>query len=244
MYKTCWNFICCCFLFLLVSTVTTEVKARHFSFKDGQIDSAATSAANFAPFSYGIASGEPSFDSIHIATRLALGKNTISMNEVLVNWEISLDSNFVGVVHSGAVIAYAKHDWKVVVAVKNLNAGLRYFYRFKDVTGRTSAVGKIQTLTKGSDEAEKQKILQHQIAVYPNPLQNNFFVDLTLQKEQIVQITIHDSATGKLVQHLFAEQLFKGTRHKLLFTSNFLDAGLYLLKIKGEDFDRAYRLVK
>ena len=102
------------------------------------------------PFTLGVASGSPTFDSVVLWTRMAvqglLGES-IGLDPVMVRWEVAHDDKFTRIVQSGQAIASPELAHSVHVEVAGLEADRWYFYRF--MTGdAVSPVGRTRTFPK------------------------------------------------------------------------------------------------
>ena len=94
------------------------------------------------PFTLGVASGDPSTNSVIIWTRLApdpANGGGVTDEEVTVRWEVATDVDFTDVVSSGDVVASARHGHSVHVDVTPPADTVAY-YRFR-VGEFTSPVG-------------------------------------------------------------------------------------------------------
>jgi len=98
----------------------------------------------FAPFLYGVASGDPLAHRVIIWTKLEVTDTTI--NQVPVSWQISRDSLFRGLNNSGTAVAYKQYDYTVKVDATELSQGETYYYRFITTDGKNSQVGIAKTL--------------------------------------------------------------------------------------------------
>ena len=67
---------------------------------------AAITAKPLSGFGYGVASGEPSADSVLLWTRFQADQDTV------LEWEVARDSAFADIVAGGTVTAGAEHDWR------------------------------------------------------------------------------------------------------------------------------------
>ncbi|WP_158965380.1 alkaline phosphatase [Paraglaciecola sp. L3A3] len=90
-------------------------------------------------FAHGVASGDPTHNSVIIWTRLSV---LFSTN---VSWQVALDDNFKQIVKSGTKLATANSDFTIKVDVTGLKPGQTYFYRFSldnfhSLTGRTKTL--------------------------------------------------------------------------------------------------------
>src|SRR3954468_19993693 len=83
----------------------------------------------YAPFLYGVASGDPQQDKVIIWTKVEPRKEC---GDVIVGlkWEVSEDSVFSKVLRKGETVAFEGTDFTAKVDVTKLAPGLRYFYRF------------------------------------------------------------------------------------------------------------------
>jgi alkaline phosphatase D len=106
------------------------------------------------PFSFGVASGDPSADGFVLWSRLAreaLDSGGALTEQVAVTWELAEDEAFSRVVRSGSVLALPELGHSVHAEVDGLGAGREYFYRW--VTGgESSPVGRTRTAPGGSPE--------------------------------------------------------------------------------------------
>ncbi len=103
-----------------------------------------------APFSHGIASGDPYKDSVIIWTRL--NPALISGASANVNWEVSTSSDFkeANIIKKGVVSTSADRDWTVKAEAEGLSPGTKYFYRF--ISGANiSSTGTTKTLATSAD---------------------------------------------------------------------------------------------
>ena len=103
-----------------------------------------------APFTLGIASGDPEPDGVVLWTRLAPqplnedGRGGMPARDVLVEWEVATDEQFQKVVRRGAATARAADAHTVHVEVRQLTAGSEFFYRFR-AEGHLSPAGRTRT---------------------------------------------------------------------------------------------------
>ncbi|MDO5543135.1 MAG: alkaline phosphatase D family protein [Acinetobacter sp.] len=101
-------------------------------------------------FLHGVASGDPLHDRIILWTRVT-PSDTAARIEVI--WEIASDEAFKQLVNTGKVQTSAAQDFTVKVDVDRLQAGTKYYYRFR--FGNTvSAVGQTKTLPQRSDQVK------------------------------------------------------------------------------------------
>lgn len=94
-------------------------------------------------FRHGVASGDPTADSVVLWTRLT----TTSARET-VRWEMSRDAAFKDIVRKGESIADGAADHTVKAIVSGLEPGARYHYRFH-AGADVSPTGRTRTLPRG-----------------------------------------------------------------------------------------------
>jgi alkaline phosphatase D len=111
---------------------------------------AAAAPAAHGVFGYGVASGDPTGDSVIIWTRATPRGTPVAVpgsglgHPVQVRWEVARDPSFRRIVQSGTTWATAASDHTVKVDVCGLHPYTRYFYRFR-ADGETSVTGRTQT---------------------------------------------------------------------------------------------------
>ena len=107
------------------------------------------------PFTLGVASGDPTSDSVVLWTRLApsplAGNGGMPDKAIPVQWEVAKDENFTQVVASGEELATYGDAHSVHAEPQGLQAGFEYFYRFK-ANGEISPTGRTKTAPSGADE--------------------------------------------------------------------------------------------
>jgi alkaline phosphatase D len=100
------------------------------------------------PFTLGVASGDPTPNSVIIWTRLALRPldpdGGMMGNRIGVNWQVADDEQFTKIVKNGRATAAPELAYSIHVDVTGLEPNRWYFYRFTsgDVT---SPVGRLRT---------------------------------------------------------------------------------------------------
>ncbi len=98
-------------------------------------------------FEHGIASGDPTHDSIVLWTRTTpSGPRSTSL--VKGQWQIATDPNFKNPTQEGSFETGPHRDWTVKIHVKNLQPDSHYYYRFL-VDDLTSPLGHTRTLPDG-----------------------------------------------------------------------------------------------
>ncbi len=109
------------------------------------------------PFTLGVASGDPSPNSVVLWTRLApnptLGVSMPPIN-VPVQWQVAKDKKMGQIIATGEVIATPELAHSVRVVVNRLEPNSWYWYQFK--TGnQISAIGRTRTLPSLNSNVEK-----------------------------------------------------------------------------------------
>lgn len=99
------------------------------------------------PFNLGVASGDPTSDSVILWTRLgkqALGGIDTMGTALHVHYELADSESFSNIVRAGTAIATPELGYSVHTDVRGLMPGRDYFYRWH-VGGATSQVGRART---------------------------------------------------------------------------------------------------
>jgi alkaline phosphatase D len=99
-------------------------------------------AQDLSPFRHGVASGDPSHDSVVLWTRIS-GSGTIE-----AEWELAADPAFAAIVRSGRTSTGPERDHTVKVLADGLPAGASFWYRFRS-GGVVSPTGRTRTLPTG-----------------------------------------------------------------------------------------------
>lgn len=94
-------------------------------------------------FTHGVASGEPSQNSVLLWTRY------VSARDTMLHAEVSESPSFERVVDGGSVTASAEHDHTAKLTATGLQPGRWYYYRFRAANGDVSPVGRTRTLPDG-----------------------------------------------------------------------------------------------
>jgi alkaline phosphatase D len=106
----------------------------------------ATMQAALRPgFSHGVASGEPSQNSVLLWTRFMSASG-----EAKLRAEIATDAGFRKIVSGGEVAATAQRDHIAKLVLGGLQPGRGYYYRFVAPDGNISPVGRTRTLPDGN----------------------------------------------------------------------------------------------
>lgn len=94
----------------------------------------------YAPFLYGVASGDPLQDRVIIWTKVE------ATSAGLLKWQMASDSSFLNIVQQGNVESKESVDYTAKVDVTGLQPANHYFYRFISPNGKVSRIGKANTL--------------------------------------------------------------------------------------------------
>lgn len=103
----------------------------------------ATALSTARGFSHGVASGEPSQDSVLLWTRF------VGRGQTKLAAELSETTGFDRVIAGGEAVASAESDHTAKVTVNGLTPNRWYYYRFRAPDGATSPVGRTRTLPDG-----------------------------------------------------------------------------------------------
>ena len=114
------------------------------------LNSAPAAAADLGHFSYGVASGDPTSDSVIIWTQFT----PVSGTSVPVAWEVAADEQMQQPVAAGVFVTTSARNFTVKVDVTGLQPGQTYFYRFAAM-GQVSPVGRTRTATSGSPDSAR-----------------------------------------------------------------------------------------
>jgi len=102
--------------------------------------------ASINAFPAGIASGDPTHDSVVLWTHAPpVGREPGQQRPVAVRWFVASDDELGTIVQSGTVLAHAGHGYCVHVDVDGLLPATGYWYWF-ETEGRLSALGRTKTL--------------------------------------------------------------------------------------------------
>ncbi len=97
----------------------------------------------WAPFLHGVASGDPSENSVILWTRVT-PDSTVMGNSIDVEWTIADDPNLENVIQSGMAEVLLDKDFTLKLTVTGLEAGSTYYYGF-EALGKHSLTGKTKT---------------------------------------------------------------------------------------------------
>ncbi|MEC4113709.1 alkaline phosphatase D family protein [Myroides pelagicus] len=117
-------------------------------------------------FSYGVASFDPTPQSVIIWTRYDLAGE-------VVTWEIAKDIEFKEIVRQGVATAFGETDNTISIEVNDLEAKGKYFYRFYQ-KGRKeiSVIGETITLAAQGDSSSEVRLAVLSCSNYPAGLFN------------------------------------------------------------------------
>ena len=108
--------------------------------------SASAAIARTGGFTHGVASGEPSQESVLLWTRY------VGSGDAKLTVEMSQNTDFSGAKTVGEVTASASRDHIAKLTVKELAPNTWYFFRFIAPDGSQSATGRTRTLPQGKTE--------------------------------------------------------------------------------------------
>lgn len=101
-------------------------------------------------FNQGVASFDPTNNQVIIWTRYES-----SAASVQLVWQLATDSNFTEVIREGEVTTDASRDYTIAIEVKDLEAGLKLYYRFVQITNEdVSPIGETLTFAENIAEAK------------------------------------------------------------------------------------------
>ena len=100
----------------------------------------------YAPFLYGVASGDPLTDRVILWTRVSPADTT---QPATVNWRIAADTGFTAVINSGSFTTNSSRDFTVKVDADGLQPGTWYYYDF-ETGGNHSLIGRTKTAPEGN----------------------------------------------------------------------------------------------
>jgi alkaline phosphatase D len=104
--------------------------------------------SEWAPFFHGVASGEPSENSIILWTRVT--PDSMMTGNIEVDWKIATDPELTNILFSGVTEAEQIKDYTVKIKVEGLASGGTYYYGFSAL-GKNSLTGRTKTTPAGAD---------------------------------------------------------------------------------------------
>jgi alkaline phosphatase D len=102
---------------------------------------------NLAPFYHGVASGDPTPNSVIIWTRIT----TDIAGSITGNWKMATDTNMLNVIQQGTFATDSSKDYTVKIDVTGLNPNTWYFYEFEH-ENKYSLRGRTKTAPVGGVE--------------------------------------------------------------------------------------------
>lgn len=138
-------------------------------------------------FSHGVASGDPLADRVILWTRV-LAQDAADVRDVPVSWEVSSDANFMSLTASGTATARAANDFCVKIDATGLQAGVRYWYRFKAYAA-VSTVGRAKTLPAGN--VSQVKLAVFSCANYPTGYFNVYAEAAKRAETESYDVAVH-----------------------------------------------------
>nr|HPH89105.1 PhoD-like phosphatase N-terminal domain-containing protein [Chitinophagales bacterium] len=112
------------------------------------------------PFYHGVASGDPTQNSVIIWTRLTTDQPTATLE-----WQVATDTFMQNVIKSGSVSTSIDLDYSVKVDVTDLQPNTFYFYEFK-FDNHYSLRGRTKTLPSGN--VDKQRFAVVSCSSFPH----------------------------------------------------------------------------
>jgi len=102
----------------------------------------------FSPFYHGIASGDPTQNSVILWTRIT--PESFDEDSLNVRWFIASDTSFTDIIQHGDFNTFADRDYTVKVDVQNLEPQTTYYYLFQ-FNGISSMTGRTRTASTTAD---------------------------------------------------------------------------------------------
>jgi alkaline phosphatase D len=113
-------------------------------------------APDCAPFSHGVASGDPTARGVLLWTRR---DPPAGLEDAALRWVVARDPGGAEVVAQGEAQAEAARDWTAQVEVEGLEPATTYYYWFEDEGGARSALGRTRTAPEGAAERLRFAVL-------------------------------------------------------------------------------------
>lgn len=158
-------------------------------------------------FDFGVASFDPTENSVIIWTRYSNGGE--------ITWEISTDSNFGNLVRQGVLTPNAANDYSVAVEIQNLNSNTKFYYRFYNRANKdTSVVGETITLPSKTDNKNEVKFAVVSCSNFPSGLFNVYDAAAKSDADLILHLGdyIYEYAPGQYGTNSYTNTL--GRAHK------------------------------
>ncbi len=137
---------CILFGLMLLSSSSILAQADLVSFTRAN-DSRIAFEEDLAPFYHGVASGDPTQNSVIIWTRISLDQANETES---VAWFVATDTSFTNIVAQGETSTSAEKDYTIKVDVTDLEAGTTYYYAFQH-NGTNSIAGRTRTASDDAD---------------------------------------------------------------------------------------------
>ncbi|WP_321314163.1 alkaline phosphatase D family protein [Halarcobacter sp.] len=112
-------------------------------------------------FNHGVASGDPTINSVILWTRITPASDISSVN---LFYQVSENEDFTPIVRSGKITTKKEQDYTVKIDLQDLEENKTYYYRFKS-NEKTSIVGKTKTISSNPSEV---KMAVFSCSNYPN----------------------------------------------------------------------------
>ena len=173
-------------------------------------------AAQFAgyPFALGVASGDPTAESVVLWTRLVTDPlvpgGGVSQRPYAVRYEVATDERFRRVVRRGVAPAFASEAHSARVELERLRPGTEYFYRFK--AGRDeSPVGRTRTAPHFGARVDQMRFAFASCQNFPAGYFNSY-ADVAAQDVDLVvhlgDYIYEGNASGPVRPHAPAAEIF------------------------------------
>jgi alkaline phosphatase D len=138
----------------------------------------------------GVASGDPTFDSVILWTRRPSAGGTAPKLVV----EVSQDAAFQKVVATAHALPAAENDWTVRVLAAGLKPATTYWYRFSDAHGMGSRIGRTRTAPAADDDRPVNFAFvscQDQNTGYNNAYRRMMYDDRRKPKDEQLDFVLH-----------------------------------------------------
>ncbi|MCB0502843.1 MAG: alkaline phosphatase D family protein, partial [Bacteroidetes bacterium] len=119
--------------------------------------------ADLKPFYHGVASGDPTENSVIIWTRVTPDVD----GDIEVEWRISKDTLFTDTLQQGIFTTNADRDYTVKVDVQGLDANTYYYYEFSAL-GKNSIMGRTKTAPDQINSIDQLRFAVVSCANYPS----------------------------------------------------------------------------
>lgn len=110
-----------------------------------------------APFYHGVASGDPTSNSVIIWTRYT--PNSQQTQPENIRYIIATDSTLQNIIVQDEVLANPLHDFTVKIDLQNLEPNTYYYYCFYSSDGRASLIGRTKTAPEGNYDHFRAAVL-------------------------------------------------------------------------------------